>query len=83
MSTSGRKSKLSAKQFDEQFEKGDVSPALDMDTVVTHIPSQRINIDIPKPILIRIDSEASRIGVTRTALIKMWISQRVSHKTLA
>ena len=69
--------KFTVKQFDEQFEKGDVSAMLDMDSAQVRIPSQRINIDIPKPVLNRIDLEANRIGVTRTALIKMWIAQHL------
>jgi len=78
MTTSKKtQTKVTAKQFDEQFEKGDVSAMLDMDSVQIHIPSQRINIDIPKPVLNRIDLEANRIGVTRTALIKMWIAQHL------
>lgn len=78
MSTSKKeKNKVTAKQFDEQFEKGSVLHMLDMDSASTHIPSQRINIDIPKPVLNRIDIEANRIGVTRTSLIKMWIAQHL------
>jgi len=69
--------KVTAKQFDEQFEKGNVSGMLDMDSASIQIPSQRINIDIPKPVLNRIDLEANRIGVTRTSLIKMWIAQHL------
>ena len=78
MTTSKKQgTKITAKQFDEQFEKGDVSAMLDMDSANIHVPSQRINIDIPKPVLNRIDLEANRIGVTRTALIKMWIAQHL------
>ena len=71
------KDKISAKRFDEFFEKGDVTPYLDFSTVKVHVPMQRINIDIPKPVLSRIDREASRIGVTRTAMIKMWLADRL------
>ncbi len=77
------KDKISAEAFDELFEKGDVTPHLDFSTVKVHVPMQRINIDIPKPVLNRIDNEASRIGVTRTAIIKMWLSERLKNTNRA
>jgi len=40
---------------------------------------QRINLDLPKPILHKIDSEAHRIGVPRTSVIKLWISEKLSE----
>jgi metal-responsive CopG/Arc/MetJ family transcriptional regulator len=40
-------------------------------------PMQRISIDFPKSILDEVDLEAAKIGVTRTALIKMWVAQHV------
>ena len=38
---------------------------------------QRVNVDVPIPMVIALDKEASRIGVTRTALIKMWLAQNL------
>jgi len=38
---------------------------------------QRINIDFPISFLRRIDEEARRIGVARTALIKIWMAERL------
>ena len=40
---------------------------------------QRVNVDIPAPFLMKIDREAKRIGVARTALIKLWLSERLEH----
>jgi len=40
---------------------------------------QRINVDIPVQFLMKIDVEAKRIGVARTALIKLWLSERLEH----
>jgi len=42
-------------------------------------PVQRINLDIPKQILHQIDNEAHRIGVPRTSVIKLWISEKLSE----
>ena len=80
MSSSKRrpnKDKVTAEEFDKLFEEGDITPHLDLNTVKVHVPMQRINLDIPKPVLNRIDNEANRIGVTRTAIIKIWLSERL------
>ena len=76
MSTSKRKV-LKASEFDQAFESGDVTAHLDLKSLKTHYPVQRINIDIPKNILEQVDHEAARIGVTRTALIKLWIAEKL------
>lgn len=77
MSTSKRKT-LKASEFDQAFEGGDVIEHLDLKSLKTHYPVQRINIDIPKNILKQVDHEAARVGVTRTALIKIWIAEKIT-----
>ena len=77
-----RKSKKirSAKQFDADFEQGkDMSKYFDLKSMKAHYPTQRINVDIPKDILQKMDQEAVRIGVTRTALFKIWIVQHLDQ----
>ena len=70
---------ISAAEFDEKFDNGDdIIKHLDLSSAEVHRPSQRINLDIPLGILKQIDSEASRVGVARTALIKVWLSERLS-----
>ena len=76
MSTSkSRKSKAS--DFDRAFDEEDVSEYLDLASIKTHYPVQRISIDFPKRVLEGVDVEAAKIGVTRTALIKMWVAEHV------
>lgn len=70
--------KIKAVDFDNLFEKGDVTPYLDMESAKVRFPTQRITIDFPKNILKEIDIEAAKIGVTRTSLIKMWIAGHLS-----
>jgi len=43
---------------------------------------QRINIDFPASFLKKIDKEAQQIGVARTALIKMWLAERLERSSL-
>ena len=77
MSTSKKKTAVKAREFDQAFETGDVIDHLDFKSLKMHYPVQRINIDIPKNILEQVDHEAARIGVTRTALIKIWIADNL------
>ena len=78
MSISGKK-KLKASEFDQAFEKGEVTEHLDLKTVKVRDAVQRINVDIPKEILEKVDQEATRIGVPRTSLLKLWIAERIDR----
>ncbi len=78
MSTSAEK-KIKAKDFDAAFEKGSVMEFLDLKNIKTHHPIQRINIDFPQEMLKKVDEEASRVGVPRTSLIKMWVAEHLDR----
>lgn len=70
--------RVNAKAFDEAFDQGkDVVPYLDLRTAKIRQPTHRINVDIPKGLLDRVDREAERVGVPRTSLIKIWIAERL------
>lgn len=78
MTTTSKKNKsITAKAFDSAFEAGDVTQYLDLKTLKAKRPIQRINLDMPQAILKQVDREATRIGITRTALLKLWISERL------
>jgi hypothetical protein len=40
------------------------------------------NIDFPISFLKKIDKEAEQIGVARTALIKMWLAERLENTSV-
>ena len=40
-------------------------------------PVKRVNVDFPQSMVARLDAEAKRRGVTRQALIKMWLADRL------
>ncbi len=64
--------------FDAAFEAGeDMTEYLDLKSAKVRYPVQRISIDFPKNILEGVGVEAAKIGVTRTSLIKMWVSQQL------
>ena len=76
------KKPISAKQFDQEFDKGhDVMKYMDLKSIKVNYPVQRINVDIPREMLQRVDHEAARIGVPRTSLLKLWIAERLQHLT--
>ena len=72
------KSKITTEEFDKQFDKNkDVGEYLDASKAKVNRHFHRINIDFPEVFIKRIDNEAHKIGVARTALIKMWIAEKL------
>lgn len=71
---------ISAKEFDEVFDKGeeDVLQYADLTRVrkINEEP-QRVNIDFPRWVVNRLDRESKRLGITRQALVKIWIAERL------
>lgn len=59
-----------AKEFDAYFEGNDIADLLDTDT-------KRVNIDFPAAVLKRLDLKAQQLGMTRQALVKYWIAERL------
>ena len=71
---------ISAEKFDKAFEQGrDVTPWLDLSSAKARHPVQRINVDVPRDLLEKVDQEAARIGVPRTSLIKLWIAEKLDR----
>lgn len=70
---------MKAHEFDERFDAGeDVGEQLDWSQARRpNLQSRRVNVDFPNWMVDRLDREAQRLGVTRQALIKLWIAQRV------
>ena len=72
------KRKITSEEFDKRFDSGeDMGDFLDTKKAKVNKQVQRINIDFPISFLRRIDKEARRIGVARTALIKIWMAERL------
>ena len=72
--------KISASQFDKKFDDGkDITQHLDLKRAKVNKKIQRVNVDFPVALLKEIDTEAKKIGVARTALIKVWLAERLEH----
>lgn len=70
---------MKATEFDEKFEAGDDVTA-DVDWSKARRPNmetRRVNVDFPAWVVEGLDRQASRLGVTRQSLIKMWIAEKL------
>ena len=70
--------KTKAKNFDQSFDKGENVTALLDKSSARRVNEQlkRVNIDFPVWVIASLDREARRLGVSRQALVKMWIAER-------
>ena len=74
---------MKAKKFEADFDKGkDITDALDLSKI--NRPNQvqkRVNVDFPTWMIESLDREASRLGVTRQSIIKVWLAERLEGST--
>lgn len=75
---------MKAKVFDKKFDDGEVDIIDDLDLSTARRPNQaqkRINVDFPVWMIESLDKEASRVGVTRQSIIKIWLAERLEEVT--
>ena len=70
---------MKAREFDHAFDAGE-----DVDSLVDwskarrpNVETRRVNVDFPAWVVDSLDREARRLGITRQALIKTWIAERL------
>jgi CopG antitoxin of type II toxin-antitoxin system len=70
---------ITLEEFDAKFDRGeDISDYIDWSTARRpNLETKRVNVDFPAWVVAGLDRQAKRLGVTRQALIKMWIAERV------
>ena len=68
---------MKAKKFDSDFDSGkDITEALDLSKARRPLQEQkRVNVDFPTWMIASLDKEASRLGVTRQSIIKVWLAE--------
>ncbi|MCH7882152.1 MAG: CopG family transcriptional regulator [Proteobacteria bacterium] len=74
---------MKAKDFDKKFDdnKSDIIDDLDLSTISRPNQNQkRVNVDFPIWVIDSLDREASRVGVTRQSIIKLWLVERLEEK---
>ena len=76
---------MKAKDFEQQFDEGvDISASLDLSKAKRVLQEQRrVNVDFPTWMIESLDREASKLGVTRQSIIKVWLAERLESRTLS
>ena len=75
---------MKAAEFDRLFdeEDGEVLEHLDLSQAKRSGHEQkRVNVDFPVWMIESLDREASRLGVTRQSIIKIWLAERLEQAT--
>lgn len=72
---------MRAEEFDQKFDDGeDVTGDLDISAIRRPaLEQRRVNVDFPSWMIQSLDWEARRLGVTRQAIIKLWIAERLER----
>ena len=74
---------MKAKDFEEKFDNNKVDIVDDLDLSTLRRPNQsqkRINVDFPAWVVDSLDRAASRVGVTRQSIIKVWLVERLEDE---
>ena len=74
---------MKAKKFEQQFDAGvDLTVSLDLSKAKRVLQEQkRVNVDFPTWMIDSLDREASKLGVTRQSVIKVWLAERLEATT--
>ncbi|AKH69316.1 hypothetical protein IMCC21906_01639 [Spongiibacter sp. IMCC21906] len=75
---------MKAKSLDKKFDdnQSDIVDELDLSTIKRPNQAQkRVNVDFPTWMVESLDKEASRLGVTRQSIIKVWLAERLEQST--
>ena len=70
---------MKVKKFDSDFDSGkNISDSLDLTKIRRPNQEQRrVNVDFPTWMIDSLDKEATRLGVTRQSIIKVWLAERL------
>jgi len=74
---------MKAKKFEQEFDEGDdITASLDLGKAKRVLQTQkRVNVDFPTWMIDSLDREASKLGVTRQSVIKVWLAERLEAST--
>jgi len=74
---------MKAENFEQQFDDGvDITASLDLSKARRVSQEQkRVNVDFPTWMIDSLDREASKMGVTRQSVIKVWLAERLEATT--
>lgn len=73
---------MKAEELDKLFDEGkeDIIEYLDLNSAKRVNQKQhKVNIDFPEWMLKQLEKEAQRVGVSKQAIIKIWLSERLAQ----
>lgn len=73
---------MKAEKFEQKFDANDDDILTDLDLSSVRRVNQeqkRVNVDFPLWMIESLDREASRLGVTRQSIIKVWLAERLEN----
>ena len=72
---------MNSSEFDRRFDEGEsVVEALDLGGARRRrLEQKKVNVDFPLWMIEALDREASRLGVTRQSIIKVWLAERLEQ----
>jgi hypothetical protein len=75
---------MKAKEFDNKFDSGeDMAEHLDFSKAQRiNQKTKRVNIDFPAWVVEKLDKQSKRLGITRQALVKVWIAEKLKQVIL-
>ena len=70
---------MKAKKFEQQFDACvDITATLELSKARrVQLEQRRVNVDFPTWMIDSLDREASKLGVTRQSVIKVWLAERL------
>ena len=73
---------MTAQEFEQRFDDGeDITPFIDMSSIRRPgVEPRRVNVDFPEWMIERLDWQSRLIGVSRQALVKLWVSERIQKE---
>jgi hypothetical protein len=73
---------MKVEEFDKKFDdnKEDIIQHFDLTKAVRPNTAKRVNIDFPKWMVRSLDAEAEHIGVSRQAIIKTWLAEKLNQR---
>jgi len=73
---------MTAQEFEQRFDDGeDITPFIDMSSIRRPgVEPCRVNVDFPEWMIEKLDWQSRLIGVSRQALVKLWISERIQKE---
>lgn len=76
---------MNSSEFDRRFDEGEsVLKALDLGGARRRrLEQKKVNVDFPLWMIEALDREASRLGVTRQSIIKVWLAERLEQRSWA